>query len=45
MLHRPARAEPALEASRPHHQDRSMLVLQYAAAAIAMVAAVLLALR
>ncbi len=45
MLHRPARTAPALEASHGHHPDRSMLVLQYAAAAIAMVAAVLLALH
>lgn len=44
MLHRPVRTPPALEAS-DHHPDRSMLVLQYAAAAIAVVAAVLLALH
>jgi hypothetical protein len=34
-----------LEASPPHQADRSMLVLQYAAAAVAVGAAVLLALR
>lgn len=45
MLHRPTRTPPAAEASHPHQADRSMLVLQYAAAAIAMVAAVLLALH
>jgi hypothetical protein len=45
MLHRPAPTPPNLETSDPHQGDRSMLVLQYASAAIAVVAAVLLALR